>query len=65
MITIYYRTLKEQELQTLKKFKTGSWVAVENPTEEELEFFAQNLSLNRYLLRDPVDPYEVPRLERE
>ncbi|MCH7828753.1 magnesium transporter CorA family protein [Patescibacteria group bacterium] len=65
MITIYYRTLKEQELQTLEKFKTGSWVAVENPTEEELDFLAQDLPLNRDLLRDAVDPYEVPRVERE
>jgi len=65
MITIYYRTLKEQELQTLEKFKTGSWVAVENPTEEELDFLAQDLPLDRDLLRDAVDPHEVPRVERE
>ena len=65
MITIYYKTLKEQELQTLEKFKTGSWVAVENPTEEELDFLAENLSLDRDLLRDAVDPHEVPRVERE
>ena len=65
MITIYYKTLKEQELQTLEKFKTGSWVAVENPTEEELDFLAQNLTLNRDLLADAVDPHEVPRVERE
>ena len=65
MITIYYKTLKEQELQTLEKFKTGSWVAVESPTEEELDFLAENLSLDRDLLRDAVDPHEVPRVERE
>ena len=65
MITIYYKTLKEQELQTLEKFKTGSWVAVENPTEEELDFLAQNLPLDRDLLRDAFDPHEVPRVERE
>jgi len=65
MITIYYKTLKEQELQTLKTFKTGSWVAVESPTAEELDFLAQNLSLDRDLLQDAVDPHEVPRVERE
>lgn len=65
MITIYYKTLKEQELQTLEKFKTGSWVAVENPSEGELDFLAKNLSLDRDLLGDAVDPHEVPRVERE
>lgn len=65
MITFYYKTLKEQELQTLDKFKTGSWVALENPTEEEMDFLARDLSLERDLLADSVDPHEVPRVERE
>jgi len=65
MITIYHKTLKEPELHTLDKFKTGSWVAVESPSEEELDLLAQDLSLDRDLLRDAIDPHEVPRVERE
>lgn len=65
MITIYYRTLKEPELQTLEKFRAGSWVAVESPSEEELDLLAKDLSLDRDFLRDAVDPHEVPRVERE
>ena len=65
MITIYYKTLKEQELQMLDKFKTGSWVAVENPSEKELDLLVADLSLDRDLLHDSVDPHEVPRVERE
>lgn len=65
MITIYYKTIKEQRLQTLDRFKTGSWIAVESPTEDELDMLANDLSLDRALLGDAVDPYEVPRVERE
>ncbi|MCH7605416.1 hypothetical protein IID24_05520, partial [Patescibacteria group bacterium] len=65
MITIYHKTLKEPELQKLNKFKTGSWVAAESPSEEELDLLAKDLSLDRDLLRDAIDPHEVPRVERE
>lgn len=65
MITIYYRTLKEPELQTLDKFKMGSWVAVESPSEEELDLLAKDLPLDRDFLTDAMDPHEVPRVERE
>ena len=65
MITIYHKTLKEPELQTLDKFKTGSWVALEAPSEEELDLLAKDLSLDRDLLQDAMDPHEVPRVERE
>lgn len=65
MITIYYRTLKEPELQTLDKFKAGSWVVVESPSEEELDLLAKDLPLDRDFLTDAMDPHEVPRVERE
>ncbi|MBI2123712.1 MAG: magnesium transporter CorA family protein [Candidatus Wildermuthbacteria bacterium] len=65
MLTIYYKTVKEQKIQVLDAFRTGSWVVAENPGQEELDFLAKNLSLNRTLLGDAVDPHEVPRVERE
>lgn len=65
MITIYHKTLKEHGLLKLDKFKTGSWVAVESPSKEELDLLAKDLSLDRDLLVDAVDPHEVPRVERE
>tara|TARA_Y100000310_G_C20537084_1_gene741381 strand:- start:182 stop:1102 length:921 start_codon:yes stop_codon:yes gene_type:complete len=65
MITIYYNSVKEQELQTLTRFKTGSWVMAENPDEQELDMLAKDLSLERDLLQDSIDPHEVPRVERE
>lgn len=65
MITIYQKTIKEPQLKTLDKFKTGSWVAVADPSAEELNLLAKDLSLDQDLLLDSVDPHEVPRVERE
>lgn len=65
MITIYHKALKETELQVIDKFKTGSWLAVESPSEEELNLLAKDLSLDKGLLSDATDPHEVPRVEQE
>jgi magnesium transporter len=65
MITIYYRNLKDQQVQILEKFKTGSWISVEDPSKEELDLLAKEFPLDRDLLRDALDPHEVPRVEWE
>jgi magnesium transporter len=63
MIKIYHKTIKDNELNTLDSFKVGSWIYVEDPSEEELESLSKNFSLDLGLLKDAIDPYEVPRLE--
>lgn len=63
MITYFYRNLKEKKFHTLDTFRTGSWVHVEHPTEEEFELLERSFALEPGLLRDAVDPYEVPRVE--
>lgn len=65
MIKIYHRTLKDKEPKVLETLKTGVWVHVENPSDEEIKRLAEELNLDEGLLRDATDPYEVPRLERE
>ncbi|MFA5994364.1 MAG: magnesium transporter CorA family protein [Parcubacteria group bacterium] len=65
MINIYYRSVKEERLNTLDSFKTGSWVNVYDPTEDELEELVKMLGIEKDLLHDALDPYEVPRLEQE
>ena len=65
MIKIYQKTIRDRAVKTLDSFKVGSWVYVENPTEEEIKSLASKHSLEESLLRDALDPYEVPRIEIE
>lgn len=63
MITFYQKTVTTKKLKILEAFKVGSWVYVENPTGEEFIWLENELKLDRGLLEDAIDPYEVPRVE--
>ena len=63
MITYYYKTLRDKNLRELPEFRTGAWIYVEDPTDEELELLSQTHTIDPGLLSDAIDPYEVPRLE--
>lgn len=65
MVKIFYNNLRGKNLKILDEYKKGSWIYVENPTETELDKLAQNYSLERDLLHDAIDLYEVPRMEVE
>jgi magnesium transporter len=65
MIKIYQKTIKDRDFRELNDFGVGSWVLVENPTDEEFKKITEELGLEESLLRDAVDPSEVPRLEVE
>ncbi len=64
MITYYFRTIKDEEVKELTEPRTGVWVNVVNPSEEELVTLTKTFSLNEDVIEDARDPYEVPRLER-
>lgn len=63
MITFYQKTITTRRLKIVDEFKVGSWVHVEDPSEEDLVKLEHELGLDRGLLLDAVDPYEVPRVE--
>ncbi len=65
MITIYQKTIKDKRFKKRKDYRVGSWVMIENPTEEELKEASEKLNLKESLLRDAVDFNEVPRVEVE
>ncbi len=65
MVTVFQKTIKDSKLKTLKKFKVGSWVMVENPTEAEIVELAKTYKLEEGHLKDATDLHEVPRLEVE
>lgn len=65
MISIYKRAGKDARLKEESHFAPDSWVRVEDPTEEEITDLSVKLNLDEGLLRDGVDPYEVPRMETD
>jgi len=65
MITHYFRSVKEGSLQQVKGVRPGTWVHVENPSNEEIDELSKLCGLSRDLLQDAVDFYEVPRFESE
>jgi len=64
MITYFYKNKDEANLQTVDKYKSGCWVYVENPTEEEISELSKKHRLDRSLIDDALDENEMPRLER-
>ncbi|MBP7842924.1 magnesium transporter CorA family protein, partial [Candidatus Woesebacteria bacterium] len=41
------------------------WISVEDPTEQELLTLSEKLNLEPDILLDALDPFEVPRIEKE
>ena len=64
MITYYFRTLKDEKLQVYDTGRSGVWVHVEHPTDDELASLVQEFNLDASILRDAQDFFEVPRFER-
>lgn len=58
--TRYRPAIKKREA-----LQPGSWIRVEKPDEEEILFLSENLGLDDELIRDALDPHEVPRVETE
>ncbi len=49
----------------MPKHRAGSWVCVEHPTNEEIDFLVEKYDLDPGHLSDALDSEEMPRLERE
>jgi magnesium transporter len=65
MISYYYSTKKAEDLAVLDLFKKGAWIQVERPDDAEVEGLVATYKLDEGLLRDALDPYEVPRIETD
>ncbi len=64
MITRYFRTLKDSELKQVPVTRSGVWIHAVSPTEQELTDLFIELALDKALVEDALDFYEVPRFER-
>ena len=65
MIKYYFKSLRSSELQELSEYKRGSWIYVEAPTKDELEYLVDKFKLDPGHLEDSLDEDEMPRLEKE
>ena len=65
MITVYYRGPKSNEVEKLAEYKAGSWLHVENPTDDDMQYLQQAHGLDEGLLLDATDEDEMPRIETE
>ncbi|QQS18521.1 magnesium transporter CorA family protein [Candidatus Saccharibacteria bacterium] len=63
MVQIYYSRARERALQILDTPRVGSWIAVTNPSEKELDMLSDTYGLDRDTLEDAIDIYEAPRIE--
>lgn len=65
MIRYFHKTLKSHGVKELDEFRSGSWVYVQNASEEELISLTEDFKLDPGHMVDSQDMEEMPRLERE
>lgn len=65
MYKIFYRNLRDQTVQKLNEFKTGSWIHVEQPTQKEVDLIVDQFNLDPLIVADAMDIHEVPRIEKD
>lgn len=64
MIKYYFRTVKDVEIKILLEPRSGVWVHVETPTDDEIQRLIKDFVLDEDIIADAQDFFEVPRLER-
>jgi magnesium transporter len=64
MISIYYRTIKDERLQRLSKVRVGAWIDVVDPDKEEIRYL-ERMGISSAQIEDGLDPDELPRIEIE
>lgn len=65
MIEIFYKNKRNKSLKTLEIYKKGSWIHVQDPTEDEILELVDSFDLEEGHIRDALDPFEAPRFEVE
>ncbi len=65
MLSIFYKTLKDKKFKKTSTPKPGSWINVDKATNEDIEKIAELTGLQVADLRDALDRYELPRVERQ
>lgn len=64
MITFYRSASHSPQIAPTQELLSGSWIRCERPGEDELATLIE-LGLDEDILRDSLDPHEVPRIDSE
>lgn len=64
MITFYRSASRSPQIAPTQELLSGSWIRCERPGEDELATLIE-LGLDEDILRDSLDPHEVPRIDAE
>lgn len=64
MITYLRSTIQSPRMKKQARLQPGCWIKADKPSEANLEWL-NNIKLDDEALVDALDPYEVPRLERD
>lgn len=65
MIEYLRSTRYRPAIKLQQSLQPGTWVRVEKPTSEEIEQLSSKFNLDAEIIRDALDPHEVPRVETE
>ena len=65
MKNIYYRSLRDDYIKEIPSTKRGSLVNIVTHDTEEAVGYAKEFKLDEDLVKDGIDLYEAPRIERE
>lgn len=64
MLKIYSKAAEDESFTQLETAREGSWIHVDEATQEDLQELASLTELAHIDLHDCLDRYEVPRIER-
>ena len=65
MIKYYFRTKNSNRLVELDELRDGVWINGENLDDDDINKIADVIGLDLIDLQDTLDPFELPRLERQ
>jgi len=64
MLEIYFKTVRDIEFKPIQEFRPGSWIYAKEATQDDLVKIAEITGLELLDIRDSLDRYELPRIER-
>lgn len=64
MKEILYKTIRDKDFKIITTAKKGAWINLKNATQQELEEIADLTTLEYHDVKDVLDEYEIPRIER-
>jgi len=64
MLEIYFKTVRDIEFKPIQEFRPGSWIYAKEATQEDLLKIAEITGMELVDIRDSLDRFELPRIER-